>query len=72
MYEASRGTTIWEQFGEVTATYTCVGEITGQGTGCSWRVRYVSDGCGVIWVPRCFNRRGLHLTGSDIFTVFPP
>ena len=71
-YDASRGTTLWEQFGEVTATYTCVEGLSDQGSGCSWRVRYVSDGCTIIWVHRSFNRRGLFLMGSDIFTVFPP
>ena len=64
-------TTLWFDFGKVTVTYTVVEAIGSQGSGCTWRVRYVSHGGKILWLKTNFVRGQCRHRVCDEFTTYP-
>ena len=65
------GVTLWFDFGKVTVTYTVVEAIGSQGSGCTWRVRYVSHGGKILWLKTNFVRGQCRHRVCDEFSVYP-
>ena len=64
-------TTLWFTFGKVTVTYTVVEAIGSQGSGCTWRVRYVSHGGKILWLKTNFVTGQCRHRVCDEFTIYP-
>ena len=71
-YDLKTGQTIFETFGKVTVTYTVTQEMKGQGSGCTYQAKYVSDGGTIVWFHTIYKRHELRHCANDTFTVFPP
>ena len=71
-YDLTTGQTIFAVFGKVTVAYTVTQQQCGQGGGCEYQVRYVSDGGTILWFHTVYNRHKLEHYLNDTFTVYPP
>ena len=71
-YDLTTGQTIFETFGKVTVIYIVTQQQDGDGTGCTYRAKYMSDGGTIVWFHTIYNRHELRHCPNDTFTVFPP
>ena len=63
--------TLWFHFGKVTVTYTVVEAIGSQGSGCTWRVQYVSHAHNILWLKTIFVRGQCRHRVCDEFEIYP-
>ena len=71
-WSGSKADTRFFNFGTVLVTYTIIQPLDRQGSGCRWRVRYVTNGGTIIWQHRIYKWRERRFIGRDDFTVYPP
>ena len=69
-YDLPTGQTIFAVFGKVTVLYTVTQQQCGQGGGCEYQVRYVSDGGTILWFHTVYNRKKKRHYLQDTFTDY--
>ena len=69
--DLDEGQTLFHNAGGVTATYVVIEALCGQGSGCTYRVRYISHGGTVLWIRTDYHRRAMRHSLRDTFTVWP-
>ena len=71
-WDMARGETLFYTFGRVTVIYTVESPVEGQGSGCDWRVTYISHAGTVLWFYMVFARHEMRMNTRSWFTIYPP